>query len=156
MTAAEKNDLVLVSDAMTRDVATIDASKRACDAARLMADRHVGCLIVVNSSPDGRGIGIITERDLVWKLLAESFDPSNVLVSDVMTTPLVTISSDKTLESAAKVMTEFRVRRLPVVDGGALVGIITATDLARTLALQNSGLVPVLNAVSRYDGGPYG
>ena len=161
MTEAAAKDDILVADAMTKEVATIDASKRASEAARLMADKHVGCLIVVSSPDGGRAVGIVTERDLVWKLVAESFDPSKALVSDVMTTPLVTISSDQILENAAKVMTEFSVRRLPVVDGGTLVGIITATDLAKALATQNSAMDPVLKAVSRYgagksSSGPYG
>ena len=118
---------------MTRQVVAIEDTEPISRAARLMRDRHVGCLIVT-ASERGTGVGIITERDLVWRIIADNFDPSKVLVSDVMTTPLITIPSDQKLENATKLMLEYGVRRLPVVDNNVLVGIITTTDLAKVLA----------------------
>ncbi|MEM2210731.1 MAG: CBS domain-containing protein [Nitrososphaerales archaeon] len=145
-----------VKDVMSKDVVKIEANKNVLDAARLMSEKGVGCLIVVSS---GKAIGIITERDLVSRVLAEPFDPSKVLVSDIMSTPLFTISSDQTLNEAAELMLKFKVRRLPVVDKGVLVGIITATDLANALANKALNESLILKAIARYskppEFGPY-
>lgn len=145
---------------MTSEVVTIETSQPASRAARLMADRHVGCLVVTTSETT-RAVGIITERDLVWKIVADNVDPSKVFVGDVMTAPLITIASNQTVEDAAKVMTQYGVRRLPVIDNNALIGIITTTDLARMCAnkIEAQALLPILNAVSRagkVESGPYG
>lgn len=145
-----------VKDVMSKDVVKIEANKTVLDAARLMSEKGVGCLIVVSS---GKAIGIITERDLVSRVLAEPFDPSKVLVSDIMSTPLFTISSDQTLNEAAELMLKFKVRRLPVVDKGVLVGIITATDLANALTNKALNESLILKAIARYseppEFGPY-
>lgn len=95
-----------------------------------MAERNVGC-VIVTSGP--KVMGIVTERDLVSRVLAEPFDPTKVLVSDIATTPLFTISSENTIKEAAELMVKYKVRRLPVIDKGGLVGIVTANDLARLI-----------------------
>lgn len=139
-----------VADIMTREVVTTEASKTVIDAAKVMAAQGVGCLLVVN--PAKKAVGIITERDLVSRVLAESFDPTKILVTDVMTTPLWTVSSDLSLAKAAEVMVRYKVRRLPVVDEGVLVGIITVTDLARALSPREIGeesLSAITSAISR-------
>ncbi|MBI3115818.1 MAG: CBS domain-containing protein [Thaumarchaeota archaeon] len=139
-----------VADIMTREVVTIEASKTAIDAAKVMAAQGVGCLLVV--SPAKKAVGIVTERDLVSRVLAESFDPTKILVSDVMTTPLWTVSSDLSSAKAAEVMVRYKVRRLPVVDEDVLLGIITATDLASALSPREIGeesLSAITSAISR-------
>lgn len=142
-----------IKDIMSKDIVHIESGKSVRDAARLMTDRHVGCLIVTNN---GQPVGIVTERDLVRKVLAEVFDASKVFVSDVMSTPLFSTPPDATLEKAAELMAKYRVRRLPVVENNKLLGIITATDLMKSLTHnQNKSL---LNAITRGEDpthGPY-
>jgi len=146
----------LVKDIMTKDVVTIDGDKKVLDAARIMKDRHIGCLIVTLGKVP---IGIITERDLVSRVLAEPFDPSKVLVKDIMTTPIFTISSEETLEKAAEIMVKYQIRRLPVVDNDKLVGIITANDLAKVMVQEKTQEEVFLKAIARYSEvpkfGPY-
>ncbi len=131
---------------MSRNVIKIEANKHVSDAARLMAEKGVGCVIVTSGS---KTVGIITEKDLVRKVLAKSLEMTKVSVIDVMSTPLFTISSEQMLDQAAKLMVEYKVRRLPVVDDGILVGIITANDLARTLANEVRGEELTLKAIAR-------
>ena len=147
-----------VETVMTKDVLTADLSVSVRDCAKGMAKKGVGCTVITH---DGTAVGIVTERDLVSKVLAESVDALKVPVSDIMSTPIITIVPDSPLAKAAELMARYRVRRLVVVDGrGALVGLVTANDLARTLAeskgYQDSGL----NAIARHaengsSSGPY-
>ena len=116
---------------MTGDVATIESAGSALDAARLMTEKGKGCLVVVDRG--GRPVGILTERDFVRRIIKEDLSPAGVRVSSVMSKPLVTIGPEVSIHEAAKTMVEHRIRRLAVVDGGKLVGIITATDFAKLL-----------------------
>jgi CBS domain-containing protein len=145
-----------VKDLMSKEPATIESDKTVTDAAKLMAQKGVGCLMV---STKGKIVGIITERDFVSRVLAESFEPSKVRVSDVMTTPLFTVSSEDSINEAADMMIKYKIRRLPVVDAGVLKGIVTASDLAKSLSVpsENESIVKALSAhaePSPY--GPYG
>ncbi len=141
----------LVKDVMTTNVVKIDGNMKVLEAAKLMKEKHVGCLIVTFGE---RPIGIVTERDLVSRVLAESFDPSKILVSDIMTTPLFTISPEENLEKAADLMVKYQVRRLPVTDNNRLVGIITANDFAKILAREKADEILMLKAIGRYTKAP--
>jgi len=145
-----------VKEVMSRDLVKIEPDRTVHDAAKLMTAKGVGCLIV---AAGGKAVGIITERDLVSRVLAESFDPTKVLVGDVMTTPLFTVSSEQTLDEAAELMVKYKVRRLPVVDSGILKGIVTASDLAKALANKVKDEDLTLKAIARYaeppSSGPY-
>jgi CBS domain-containing protein len=93
-------------------------------------------------------------------VLAESIDPGNVLVRDIMSTPLITVAPETPLNDASELMTQYRVRRLVVVDGsGNLVGIVTTGDIARSLAEEHGYREVKFNAMARYsegaEGGPY-
>ncbi len=146
-----------VEDIMAKKVVTIGYESTVRDAASLMAQRKCSCLVVLRG---GAAIGIVTERDLVRKVLAEDFDSSKVLISDVMSTPLVTIEAGSTVTDAAERMSDYLIRRLVVVDAsGALVGLVTAGDIARLLARKNEYSDSALNAIARMKkgetGGPY-
>jgi len=115
-----------VRDIMTRPVITTKADVDVLKAAKKMASANVGCLIVTsNEGP----IGIMTERDLVKKIVSKAADPRKVLVGEVMSSPLVTISPDSSVRDAAVVMIKSGVKRLPVISDGKLLGIIADTDL---------------------------
>jgi CBS domain-containing protein len=147
-----------VEQVMSRSVLALELNSNAKDCARAMAMKGVACAVITEG---GAAIGIVTERDLVSKVLAESIDAKEVLVRDIMSTPLITITPDASLTSAAEVMARYRVRRLVVVDSqSALVGVVTAGDLARILAEKHDYNEATLNAIARYsengpESGPY-
>ncbi len=146
-----------VADVMSKSVMSMDLNSTVKDCSKTMAKRGVSCAVVTQA---GTPIGIVTERDLVSKVLADAIDPRNVLIRDVMSTPLITISPSSTLVEAAGTMAQYRVRRLVAVDGtGAMVGIVTTGDIARSLAEKHGYREATFNAMARYndgiDNGPY-
>ena len=136
-----------VKDVMTKNVVTVEPEDRALDAAVKMKEKGIGALTVTSK---GNPVGILTERDLVRKVIATRKDPKSTRVVDVMSKPLVTTTPNATVKEAAKKMLINDVRRLPVVAHGKLVGIITAADLAKNLAGQLTGHDAILYAVARY------
>lgn len=116
------------------EVATIDRDATVQEAADLMHARRIGALVVLHQ---GSIAGMFTERDLLNRVVAEKKAPSQVKVSDVMTKKVAVCSSDTTIESCRAAMTNNKMRHLPVVDDGKLVGIISSGDiLARELKEQ--------------------
>ncbi len=115
-----------VRDIMTRPVITADADMDILTAAKIMSSANVGSLIIVSHC---KATGILTERDLVKKVIAQGVDPRSVLVGEIMSAPVVAIEPDASLRDAAALMLQTGVKRLPVIFNGKLVGIITDTDL---------------------------
>ncbi|QBY55782.1 CBS domain-containing protein [Cupriavidus oxalaticus] len=105
------------------------------EAAVQMRDRHVGALIVTENSPSGtRAIGMVTDRDMVIDATASGADPCRTEVIDVMTRGLVAISRDAAVAEAIELMLSHGVRRLAVLDGEAVSGVISLDDLLGALA----------------------
>jgi signal-transduction protein with cAMP-binding, CBS, and nucleotidyltransferase domain len=103
------------------------------DAARMMASHDIGSVPIVDS--DGHLKGIVTDRDLVVRVIATGRDPSSVLLGDIATTKnVVTIGPDQTLTEARDTMAEHKIKRLPVVKGESLLGVIALGDVALTSA----------------------
>lgn len=98
------------------------------EAVEVMNKHEIGCLVVMKGN---RLVGILTERDILKRVLGESRNPEKTKVSEIMTTPVITASPTTNLEEAAKLMFEKNVKKLPVMSEGKLVGLITLTDLAR-------------------------
>ncbi|HON35713.1 MAG TPA: CBS domain-containing protein [Methanothrix sp.] len=115
-----------VRDIMTRPVITADADIDILSAAKRMGSANVGSLIIVSADMI---TGILTERDLVRKVVAQGADPRNLRVRDIMSSPVTAIEPDASLRDAAALMLRAGVKRLPVIHKGKLVGIITDTDL---------------------------
>jgi len=115
---------------MMRPVVKINSQQTVLEAAKLMKDSGRGSLVVMEGNI---AAGIITERDVVMRVAAEN-RPYTTQVSKVMSTPLVTIHANASLREAARVMFEHKIRRLPVIDGGALVGIVAASDFLAKLS----------------------
>jgi len=146
-----------VAKVMSKPVMAVELNTNARDCAKAMTKKGVSCAVITQR---GSAAGIVTERDLVSKVLAESIDPKNVLVRDIMSTPLITIAPEAPLTAASELMSKYRVRRLVVVDGsGNLVGIVTTGDIARSLAEEHGYREARFNAMARYsegaEGGPY-
>ncbi len=116
-----------VRHVMHRDPVVVEAGTRAVDVARTMQNRDIGNVLVRTSAG---GVGILTDRDLVVRLVANERDPYATTAGELCSTPLATLAPDDTLRRAADLMRQESVRRLPVVDNGAVVGIVTLGDLA--------------------------
>ncbi|MGD9892689.1 MAG: CBS domain-containing protein [Dehalococcoidia bacterium] len=117
----------LVRDVMTANPETVSPSTDAQTAARIMRDRNVGSLPVI---AEGRLAGIVTDRDLTLGVSRQDMDPARIKVGDLMSEVPATVTPDDTVDAAAQKMAERKVRRLPVVDGARLIGIVALGDLA--------------------------
>ena len=117
---------MLVKEIMTADVKTITPGSTVQEAAELMAEAGIGSLIVVKRKMLA---GILTEGDIIRNVVAKNMLPSQTKVEDVMTTEVVAVGPDTSIEDAANAMTEKKVKRLPVVTESQLVGIVSAMDI---------------------------
>jgi predicted transcriptional regulator len=122
--------MIKVSDAMVKKVQTIDGDKSIEDAIKVMGKNHVGSLIVTKK---GKPAAIFTERDLLTKVLGKGI-PTKNKVGKYSSSPLTVISPDMDLKDAARAMTQLKIRRLPVLKNGKLVGIITSADIVKAIA----------------------
>jgi CBS domain-containing protein len=120
--------MLRIRDIMVHDVKTINGDESVSSAASIMSSFNIGSLIVLEGD---RPIGIITERDILKKVVATCRDPRNTKVHEIMSKPLITGDPDMDLEYAAKYMVNKDIKRLPIVERGRLVGIVTFTDIVR-------------------------
>lgn len=118
---------ILVRHAMTSSPQTIDPEMNAADAAALMKSEDIGALPVVKA---GELVGLVTDRDLVIRVLAERKNPLEVRVGDVATRAPVSVTPDMRLAEARELMKQHEIRRLPVMKGDELVGILSLGDVA--------------------------
>lgn len=109
---------------------TILETEPVIKAAKIMDEKKIGSLIVVNK--EKKLTGIITEKDIIKRFLAKD-KPKSTTVKEVMSTDIITVTKDIDLDTAAEIMSKNKIRRLPIVDNGKLIGIVTARDL-----LENS------------------
>ena len=116
-----------INEIMTGSVVTASPAASVCDVAALMRDHNVGSVVLIDQAE--RPVGIVTDRDLAIDVLADASDPA-MPVRDCATAPVVTGESDMDLDEAAALMVGHRIRRLPVMEEGALVGIVTLDDIA--------------------------
>ncbi len=115
-----------VKEVMTREVCTVRKSDTVHTLAKKMLEYGVGSAVVVEN---GKPIGIVTEKDLIAKVVAKNKTPAKVKVEEVMSHPIITINPNTSLRDAATLMIKRGIRRLPVIEGGVLVGIITDNDI---------------------------
>lgn len=113
---------------------------------RIMKDKNKGCIVILDESE--RPVGIITERDIVRRLVYSNMDSKTTLASEIMSSPLVSVNDDAYIYDVAAVMSKYGIRRLPVVKDNMLIGIVTATDLARRIYEENKK-DPCLHAIAR-------
>jgi CBS domain-containing protein len=125
-----------VREVMTTSPTAIESSENAIDAARMMLAENVGSLPVVQ---DNALVGIVTDRDLVLQVMAKDLDPNTVPVSEVCSEDPVVATPDEPLDAALGRMAAEQVRRLPVVDGQQLVGILAQADVARSAHAKSTG-----------------
>lgn len=134
-----------VSEIMTKSVVhTVDANSSIQDAAAIMRDVGTGCLVVIEKA---KLAGIVTERDIVQRVVAVRKSPKEVRVSEVMSKPVITIGPEALVSDAAKVMIQNKIRRLVIAEGARVLGIVTTTDFAK--AMYKSAADPMLAAMAR-------
>lgn len=117
-----------VAEVMTRDPLTVEESAPVTEAARVMRDQDIGDVIVTRA--DGTVCGIVTDRDLALRVVAEGLDPDSLKIEDVCDHRVISIGSREPVAKAVKLMTDNAIRRVPVIDDEQLVGILTLGDLA--------------------------
>jgi CBS domain-containing protein len=116
-----------VRDAMTQDPRSIGQSASVAEAARLMREEDIGSLPITD---DEKLVGMITDRDITTRVVAEAGDPRKTSVGDVSSRDLISVEANNDLEEALRLMARHQVRRLPVVENGRLVGIVAQADIA--------------------------
>lgn len=121
---------MLIRELMNPCVVTVEPTSSASLAARLLSRHNVGSLPVCTG--DRRLRGVVTDRDIVLRCIASEDDPAQTPVRDIMSRGCATVGPDEDCRMATHLMAEHQVRRLPVVEGGKLVGIIALSDLARS------------------------
>ena len=119
---------MLVQEIMSRDVVTISKDETAFDASIKYRDKKVGCLLVVDKD---KCVGILTERDLIERVICEEREPKQTKVSEIMSKNLKTIHKLAKIEDAIRLMKMHNIKKLPVVSNDTLVGIVTITDISR-------------------------
>jgi CBS domain-containing protein len=124
-------------DIMTSDATCASVNDTLQSAAQKMRDLDVGALPICGE--DNRLAGMITDRDIVVKCIAEGGDPSSMKVSELAEGKPVTIGADDPVEEILRTMTQYGVRRLPVIDGHDLIGIVSQADVAKNLPEQRIG-----------------
>ena len=128
-----KEPPAIVQNIMSKPVITIDANSTVHNVALLMSTENVGAIVVTSNN---KPIGIITERDIVKRVVAKGLDPSKTHLDSVMTKPLASARSSMPIVDAIRMMQKRKIRRLVVMDKEKMIGIVTQRDLLRALAFH--------------------
>jgi len=130
---------LVVKDAMTHKVVTASPSDTIADLATKMISKNIGCVLIENK----KIIGIVTERDIL-RIVSSHKNPLQIIAKEVMSAPIISIAPNTSLLEAAKLMTKYNVRRLPILLGDSLLGIITSNDLVRVAPEETEILREIL------------
>jgi len=118
-----------IEDVMVEEVISVPEKATVRKAAELMNKHEIGCLVVVSK---GKPVGIVTETDMVKSVILESADPEETNVTEIMSGPLVVGDPQMDVDEATRIMRSRRIKKLPIVKKGRLVGLITTTDIVRS------------------------
>ncbi len=129
---------MLAKDVMKTEVVTVSPSAPITEAALSMREEDIGALVVVDD--EGRPVGIITDRDIVVSVLANSKNPLEILVEEVMTKKLIVVQEDASIFELLKILAKNNIRRVPVMRRGKLVGIVSEDDLIVIITTELSNL----------------
>ncbi len=124
---------IIVRDIMAKNIKTVKPDDSVHAAVKKMNKFGIGSVIVISS---GRPVGIITETNIMRRVVEPRMDPATVWAKDIMTSPLVTIDQTAAVEEAAKIMVDKNISRLPVTNGIKLVGLISSTDIVKANPTQ--------------------
>ena len=138
--------IMVVKDIMSSPVITLDEKAASNKVAKLMDRNDLGCVIITNKV--GKPVGIITERDLVVRVLAKNLVPDATKAKEIMTSPLVTIKPEETISEAARRMSRLDIRRLGVVYKGNLMGVVSSRDILGVMP----ELIEIIQEKTRIEG----
>jgi CBS domain-containing protein len=130
-----------ILDAKGRDVRTVDAAASVFEAVQRMVEENIGSLLVTEG---GTIAGIVTERDYLRRVTLEGRTDRETAVREIMSAPLVAVSLDMTVDECMALMTDRRVRHLPVVDEGAVIGLVSIGDLVKFTAERRASEIRLL------------
>jgi CBS domain-containing protein len=144
----KKVAIMKIAEIINLTVAQIHHHASVADAARMMRDHHVGSLVVIEETDNGRlPVGVLTDRDIVLATVAEGRDPILLRTGDVMSKQLVTIRAEDSIPDALRLMRRHGIRRLPVITHqGALIGIVALDDLLEVVADEVTGMVQAIKS----------
>ena len=117
---------------MSTEVVMVDGMASAFDAAKLMSERGVRALVVDRRGPED-AYGIVTQRDIVYDIIAEGTDPNTVKVHEIMSKPLVVVNPDLDIRFVARLMRNMGLSRAPVIAEGTLLGIVSVSDVLKAI-----------------------
>jgi predicted transcriptional regulator len=120
-------------DVMVKNVVRVNSRTLVENAVKVMNKNEIGCLIIEDN---GETTGIVTQGDLLKKVLEKAKDPRKIVVSDIMTKKLVVGSPDMEIHEVASLMFKKKIKKLPIVENGKLVGLITLTNIAKTVGVD--------------------
>jgi len=120
-------------DVMVKEVVKVNGCTIVENAVKMMNKNNIGCLIIEDN---GKATGILTQRDLMEKVLEKAKDPRKLAVSDIMTKKLVVGNPDMEIHEAARLMFKRKIKKLPIVENGKLIGLITLTNIAQTISVD--------------------
>lgn len=138
-----------VKECMCTDVASVNPNTTVCDVAKIMLDKHVGCIPVCNEN--NNVVGLVTDRDLILRTLACEKDIKQTPVSEVMTTKVFNVAPEAEVSEAEKIMCDCQIRRVPVVENDVLVGIITVGDLANNKNISSQDVSNTVEQICKCD-----
>lgn len=127
--------MVSIRKIVTKDILKADVNTSVKDAAKLMRDKKVGCLLI---EQDKKLMGIITETDIVRNLVAEERNPGSTLVSAIMNSPILTIDIEKSIIDANDMMDKNKIRHLAVTEEGKIVGVVSVRDIIQPLYMEGA------------------
>lgn len=130
-------------DRKARAVFSVDPDDPVLEAIRIMADRHVGALVVMKA---GELRGIVSERDYARKVILHGRSSADTPVSQIMSAPVVTVSLTQTVQDCMQLMTQRRFRHLPVVDAGKVIGMVSIGDLLKALMEEQQQTIEQLES----------
>lgn len=136
-----------VRDCMCTDIQYVSPETTVQDVAKLMQNKHIGCALVCNTNKNI--VGIVTDRDLILRSLACEKDIKETPISEVMTTNIYKTTPEAELQDVVRIMCDSQVRRVPVVENGTLVGIVTLGDLANNNSINNQEAYEALDGICR-------
>ena len=121
---------MVLKDVMITDVVQVPRNQTVREASNIMKSKGIGCIVVTDK---GKILGIVTERDIIHKVVAPNHDASKTLIEDLMTPNVISLDGSRPVEDAVDLMEQKKIKKLPIVEGDKLVGIVTMTDMIRIL-----------------------
>ena len=119
-----------LKDEMKKDVTFVHPDKSVRYAGQILKAVGIGCMLVIDKD---KIVGILTERDITQKVVADGLNPEKTLVRDIMSRKIISLSQDNTIEDVVDLMEEKGIKKLPIIEDGRILGIVTMTDMLRTL-----------------------